>query len=207
MLDTKKFIEHSYSTYQNRYVAQQTFGVWDLFKQFLLKEKFERILEIGTGLGGLTQFLYEFSKENNVNTEITTVDIKPSNEKLIFIGVKSVQMDVLNLQNLPKLNEFLKTNKKLLILCDGDDKPMEFNIFSKYIKPNDFIMAHDYAISYEYFEKNIKHTKKWDWCQIVESDIAGISNKLNLIEYTDIDFKEEMWICKTKKINSKKQLL
>ena len=193
-------------TYQNRYMAQQTLGVWELFKQFLLKEKFERILEIGTGLGGFTQFLYEFSKENDINTEIMTVDIKPSNEKLIFIGIKSVQMNVLNVQNLPKLDEFLKTNKKLLILCDGDEKSVEFNLFSKYVKVDDFIMAHDYAISYEYFEKNIKHKKKWDWCEIVESDIEGISNKFNLVEYTDIDFKEEMWICKTKKENTKKQL-
>jgi 23S rRNA U2552 (ribose-2'-O)-methylase RlmE/FtsJ len=192
-------------TYENRYMAQQTLGAWELFKQFLLKEKFERILEIGTGLGGFTQFLYEFSKENNINTEIMTVDIKPSNEKLIFIGVKSIQMNVLNVQNLPKLDEFLKTNKKLLILCDGDEKSVEFNLFSKYIKVNDFIMAHDYAISYEYFEDNIKN-KKWNWCQIVENDIEAISKKLNLVEYTDIDFKEEMWICKTKKENNKKQL-
>ncbi len=67
-------------------------------------------------------------------------------------------------------------------------------------------MAHDYSISYEYFENNLKH-KKWDWCQITEGDIIDACNRFNLIEYTDLDFNEEMWVCKTKKQNNKKILL
>lgn len=194
------------STYKNKYIAQQTEGAWKLFEDFLLKEKFEKILEIGTGLGGFSQFISEFSKENSIETEIITVDIKPLNEKLIFIGVKSLQMDVLNMQNLPILDNFLKTNKKLLILCDGGDKITEFNLFSKYVKVGDFIMAHDYAVSEEYFESNIKGKQKWDWCQITEKDILGSCSKFNLVDYTNLDFKEEMWVCKTKKENNKKTL-
>ena len=189
------------STYKNKYTAQQTEGAWELFEEFLLKEKFERIFEIGTGNGGLTQFL----KEHNIDTEIMSVDIEPVNQKLIQLGVNNLQMDVLDIQNLPTFNEFLNTDKKLLILCDGWNKPGEFNLFAKYIKVGDFIMAHDYATTKEYFENNIQY-KIWNWCQITENDIVGVSNKFNLIEYTDIDFKKEMWVCKTKKENTKKSL-
>lgn len=195
------------STFENRYTAQQTKDAWNLFKEFLLKEKFERILEIGTGLGGLIQFISDFSKENSINTEIMTLDIKPPNQTLISNRIQSLQMDVFNIQNISKLDSFLKTNKKLLILCDGGDKITEFNLFSKYIKSGDFIMAHDYAISYEYFENNIKNKRKWDWCQIVENDIMGACKKFNLVDYTNINFVEEMWVCKTKKEDIKKTLL
>lgn len=194
------------STYKNKYTAQQTDGVWELFEQFLLKEKFERIFEIGTALGGLTHFINDFSKENNINTEILSIDVKPINQKLIDDGVQNFQMNALDIKNISKLEFFLKTDKKLLILCDGNEKPTEFKLYSKYIKVDDFIMAHDYAINYEYFKSNIKN-KKWDWCQITEGDIIDVSTKLNLIDYTELDFTKEMWICKTKKENNKKTLL
>jgi cephalosporin hydroxylase len=194
------------STHKNKYTAQQTKDAWTMFEQFLLNEKFERVFEIGTGMGGLTQFIDDFSKDNKIDTEILTVDIKPVNESLINNNVKCLQLDVTNVQNLSRLDTFLRTNKKLLILCDGGNKPKEFNLFAKYIKVGDFIMAHDYAISYEYFENNIKN-KKWDWCLISEGDIVNVCDKFNLIDNTNIDFTKEMWVCKTKKVNSKKTLL
>ncbi len=200
-----KMIPHT-TTYKNKYTAQQTNGVWKLFEEFLLKERFERIFEIGTALGGLTQFINDFSKENNINTEILSIDVKPINTTLIEEGIRNLQMNALDINNLSKLESFLKTDKKLLILCDGNEKPTEFNLYSKYIKVDDFIMAHDYSISYEYFENNLKH-KKWDWCQITQGDIIDACNRFNLIEYTDLDFNEEMWVCKTKKQNNKKILL
>jgi 23S rRNA U2552 (ribose-2'-O)-methylase RlmE/FtsJ len=194
------------STYKNKYTAQQTEGVWKLFEEFLLKEKFERIFEIGTALGGLTQFIDDFSKENNIDTEIVSIDVKPINQFLTEQGIQNLQMNALDIKNISKLESFLKTDKKLLILCDGNEKPTEFNLYSKYIKVGDFIMAHDYSVSYEYFENNIKN-KKWDWCQITEGDIIDVSTKLNLVDYTNLNFIEEMWVCKTKKENTKKTLL
>ena len=194
------------STHKNKYTAQQTKDSWEIFEKFLLQEHFERIFEIGTGMGGLTQFIDDFSKQNNINTEIMTVDIKPINQNLVNSGIRSLQLDISNIKNLVKLESFLKTNKKLLILCDGGNKPMEFSLFSKYIKVGDFIMAHDYAISYEYFETTIKN-KKWDWCQITDGDIMSANTRFNLIDYTNLNFVENMWVCKTKKENTKKILL
>lgn len=195
------------STYKNKYTAQQKQDVWEVFEKFLLKEKFERIFEIGTASGGLTQFLYEFSKENNIDTEIMSVDIKPPHQHLLDIGINNLQLNVFDIKNVNKFDSFLKTNKKLLILCDGGEKPSEFDFFAKYLKVGDFIMAHDYAISYEYFETNIRKQNKWNWCQITEDDIVGTCTKFNLIDYTDLNFVEEMWACKTKKENTKKILL
>jgi hypothetical protein len=194
------------STYKNKYTAQQTDGVWELFGEFLLKEKFERIFEIGTALGGLTQFINDFSKENGIDTEIVSIDVKPINQNLIDNGIQNFQMNALDLKSISKLESFLKTDKKLLILCDGNEKPTEFKLYSKYVKVGDFIMAHDYAINYDYFESNIKN-KKWDWCQITEGDIIDVSNKFGLVDYIDLNFNEEMWVCRTKKENNKKTLL
>ena len=197
-------INNPTTTYKNKYTAQQTQDVWPLFEEFLLKEKFQRIFEIGTASGGLTQFISEFSKENNIDTEIMTVDIKPTNKKLIEMGVQSLQIDYT--KNISEIEKFIKTDKKLLILCDGGNKVKEFNFFSKYIKVGDFIMAHDYADSYEYLKNHIKNNN-WGWCEITANDIKDINNNFKLIEYTNIDFKEEMWVCKTKKEDNKKTLI
>ena len=200
-----KMIPHT-STYKNKYIAQQTEGVWKLFEEFLLKERFDRIFEIGTSLGGLTRFINDFSKENGIDTEIVTMDVRPENQMLLDEGIQSLQLNALDIKNFPKIESFLKTDKKVLILCDGGDKCTEFDVFSKYVKVGDFIMTHDYSISYKYFEDNIKN-KKWDWCQITECDIMTTCNRFNLVDYTKIDFTKEMWVCKTKQQNTKKILL
>lgn len=185
-------------TYKNKYVAQQTYNSFGLFEELLLNEKFQKIFEIGTGSGGFTKFLKEFANENGIDIEILTIDIKPKLQSLIDVGIQSLQIDYT--KTLSEIENFIKTDKKLLILCDGNNKAKEFNFFSKYIKVGDFIMAHDYA------DTDMTNTK-WGNPELTSSDIKDISNKFKLIEYTDIDFKEEMWICKTKKENTKKILL
>ena len=74
-----------------------------MVKDFLLKEQFERIFEIGTALGGLTQFINDFSKENNINTEILSIDVKPINQRLIDDGIQNLQMNALDISNISKV--------------------------------------------------------------------------------------------------------
>jgi hypothetical protein len=74
-------------------------------------------------------------------------------------------------------------------LCDGGNKIKEFNTFSKHLKYNDVIMAHDY------FRTKPEHdVKKWKSCEIVYKDIEGAC-KLNQIEPYHPQFSEVFWFC------------
>jgi hypothetical protein len=62
-----------------------------------------------------------------------------------------------------------------MIFCDGGNKPAEVKAVTELAKPDDLIMAHDYAPSREIFESEIRG-KRWNWCEITDDDlpVSGI---------------------------------
>jgi hypothetical protein len=93
--------------------------------------------------------------------------------------------------------DFIQSEGTTIVLCDGGNKKLEFNILSNYLKENDFILGHDYSIDKEYFEKNINN-KIWNWCELTESDIEEPSKRNNLVDYRRDLFQSIVWICKMK---------
>jgi len=161
---------------------------FDLFDEFLQKEKFDNVIEIGTAFGGLCLFLYEKSLEYNYN--FMSFDIADRiYDKHLTMG--RIVLDIFSEDAINIVKKQLE-NGKCLILCDGGNKIKEFNFFYELLKPNDFIMAHDYAKSVEHFNNNIKDTY-WNWCEIIDSDVAKALE--NLQKYKDIDFEKCAWLC------------
>jgi hydroxymethylpyrimidine pyrophosphatase-like HAD family hydrolase len=86
--------------------------------------------------------------------------------------------------------ELIQSEGRTLVVCDGGDKPKEFNTFSKYLKSGDVIMAHDYCESQtEWKEK----TDYWQWPyeadtfpQSIESGIK--ENNLEPYKYEEMKF-------------------
>ena len=93
--------------------------------------------------------------------------------------------------------DFINNDGVTLVLCDGGDKIGEFNLLSNYIKPGDFIMAHDYSQDSETFESNVNN-KIWNWHEISDKDIEDACVKNNLISYKKDVFDNVVWVCKTK---------
>lgn len=200
---------------------QQSPSYTEIFKNFLTKQQFTHILEIGTGSGGFTMFL----RDTLPFTKILTFDIepKPDHDKLkaksvdvrisqVFdeainntdwdICYKQVDAETINNSVTPKLIDqsvvsFLSEPGKKLILCDGGHKVGEFNCLAPYLKKGDFIMAHDYADTYDRYDTFLKG-KYWDWCEIEEKYIAKVSEENNLVFYNQIVFEPIAWVCKTK---------
>ena len=77
------------------------------------------------------------------------------------------------------LNGTIKNSKNCLVLCDGGNKIDEFNLFSNHLKTNDVIMAHDFALNKDVFDKNIKG-KVWDYLECSQSQIEGSIKRNNL---------------------------
>jgi len=157
---------------------------------------FDNIIEIGTYNGGLTSWLYD---NKNPNAMVVSYDIDGTinytNRKDIDFRVE----DCFEEKSFNEIISYIQRPGKTLVVCDGGDKPKEFNIFSEYLKSGDVIIAHDYAQSPEYW-KFI--TDYWQWPYV--SDINYDSIKYAIIKnglepYKDKEFNFYLWTSYIKK--------
>ena len=182
--------------------AQQTHEVYEVFYNFLNEVKPVRILEIGTALGGFTQFLKWVSEEINHPIDILSYDIYGRSwyDDMINDGIDVRVEDIFtdNYQGVKQeVIDFIQQDGVTVVLCDGGNKIGEFNVLSNFIKSGDFIMAHDYGENKEVFETKINR-KLWNWFEISNDDIKDscVSNNLNY--YNKETFENVVWTCRQK---------
>lgn len=184
------------------HTAQQSHNVYQIFYDFISEVKPKRILEIGTALGGFTEFLKILSDELNLNINILSYDIteRPWYNQMVE---KGIDVRVENIFNEDWTNvkqdviDFIQQEGVTIVLCDGGWKIGEFKIFSKLIKDGDYILAHDYSYDKVTYENEIKN-KIWNWCEITESDIESSVKENNLKSYQPDKFSKAVWVCKVK---------
>jgi cephalosporin hydroxylase len=184
------------------HTAQQSHNVYQVFYDFISEVKPNRILEIGTALGGFTEFLKIITDELNLDTKILSYDISERQwyhqmiEKGIDVRVENIfNEDWTGVKQ--EVVDFVQQDGTTIVLCDGGWKIGEFKIFSKLIKEGDYILAHDYSISKEIYESEIKD-KIWNWCEITEEDIEESVISNNLKSYNQDKFSQAVWVCKVK---------
>ena len=184
------------------HTAQQSHNVYQVFYDFISEVKPNRILEIGTALGGFTEFLKIITDELNLDTKILSYDISERQwyhqmiEKGIDVRVENIfNEDWTGVKQ--EVVDFVQQDGTTIVLCDGGWKIGEFKIFSKLIKEGDYILAHDYSISNEIYESEIKD-KIWNWCEITEQDIEESVIENNLKSYNQDKFSQAVWVCKVK---------
>lgn len=184
------------------YTCQQHHGIYKVFYDFLKEVRPANILEIGTALGGFTQYINYINKNINNSCRILSYDIyeKSWYTELISEGI-DVRVENIFLENYSSVNpeviDFIKSPGTTVVFCDGGSKVDEFNLLSYYLKPKDYILAHDYCYSREIFEENIKG-KIWNWCEIIEDDIHSACTRNNLQDYNHNIFNSVVWTCKVK---------
>lgn len=184
------------------HTAQQNHGAFKVFYDFIKDVKPKRILEIGTSLGGFTTFLKIVCDDLNLDTNIRSYDINKHSwyDDIIKLGV-DIRVENIFTEGFADFNEevkeYIRQDGVTIVLCDGGWKIGEFNVISKYIKNNDFILAHDYAENKEVFETKILN-KIWNWHEIQKSDIQNSIDSNNLIEFLPEIFSNVAWGCFTK---------
>lgn len=183
--------------------SQQTHEVYEVFYNFLNEVKPVRILEIGTALGGFTQFLKWVSEEINHPIDILSYDIYGRSwyDDMINSGIDVRIEDIFtdNYQGVKQeVIDFIQQDGVTIVLCDGGNKIGEFNVLSNFIKSGDFIMAHDYGENKEVFETKINR-KLWNWFEISNDDIKDSCVSNNLDYYNKEVFETVVWTCRQKK--------
>lgn len=182
--------------------AQQSHNAYEVFYDFIKETKPKRILEIGTALGGFTEFLKMVVDDLELDTNILSYDIseRPWYNQLINKGIDIRVENIFNndwTSIKQEVIDYVQSPGVTIVLCDGGWKIGEFRIFSKLIKQGDFILAHDYAESKEIFQSEIKD-KIWNWCEITEEDIKNSVTENNLKPYNQDKFSKAVWVCKIK---------
>lgn len=169
--------------------SQQNKNFYPAFEKLFAQENIVRVLEIGTATGGFIRAVRDLT-----NAEIVTYDIKETKHKPtleqnnITVKVQSAFDDF------DFIEDYISREKQVLVLCDGGNKPKEFEVFSRLLKPGDIIMAHDYARDDELYRVYLKHNV-WRWCEIQYKDIAAAVIEQNLQPIMTEEFQEAVWTC------------
>lgn len=185
----------------DKFKAQQHHNVYQVFYDFISEVKPTRILEIGTGIGGFTQFLSIICKELNLSTSIRSYevanvvwykdnDVDLRMENIFSEGFESADSEVI---------DFIQGQGTTIVLCDGGNKKEEFNLLSNYIKKGDFIFAHDYSKDNQTFIEEINR-KIWNWTEISLSDVQESMERNGLVQYKEDIFSKVVWLS-TQKIH------
>jgi cephalosporin hydroxylase len=179
----------------NLWMSQNQNGpiVFDtIFKHFINSDiRIGRIIELGTAHGGLSVLFGMFAC--SYGCKYITYDIFDTpNYKDLFkrLDIDFRQKDIF--ENESEIAKEIQSDDVTVLLCDGGDKIKEFNIFSKYLKQGDVILAHDYSPDEEYY-RTYSHNNIWSFYEINYNSIKD-AVKINDLEpfFDDIAIKAAM---------------
>lgn len=195
---SKLDVDDSLSAF-NGFTAQQSHFAYEVFYNFFKVTKPKRILEIGTALGGFTEFLKYLVDELNIDCKILSYDIYGRSEypslieKGIDIRIEDIFLnEYTDVKN--DVKDFINSDGTTIVLCDGGNKIAEFNLLSRFIKEGDFILAHDYSENHEVFINEINR-KIWNWHEVEKKDIISSCEQNNLYEFFPEIFNSAVWTC------------
>ena len=201
---SKLEVDDSLSAF-NGFTAQQSHFAYGVFYNFIKEVRPKKILEIGTALGGFTEFLKFIIDELGIDCNILSYDIYSRSEypKLIEKGIDLRIEDIFidGYQSLKQdVIDYIESDGTTVVLCDGGNKIQEFKLLSKFIKEGDFILAHDYAENSEIFVNKV-FKKIWNWHEIQKSDIIDSCGENGLQEFFPEVFNSAVWTCWYKNSN------
>lgn len=130
-------------------MAQSYSALYMLEWFFKIRHDIKRIIEIGTGHGGMSVYLSMWAW--SLGGTFETYDIKSyqKNEDLCHLldslTGTFVLGDVFEEPYKSSVIKSIQAPGAVLLFCDGGDKIKEVNAFAPYLKHRDCIMAHDYG--------------------------------------------------------------
>ena len=180
--------------------AQQRPEVVSAFNKLFCRQGFARIIELGSGAGGLTVFLGLYGYTSDC--AVYTFDHKnwlpsPTYGLLTFLNVRLYQSDILrDTSTADFIASLIGSNGRTLLLCDNGNKNEEFNRYAPYLKYGDIIMAHDYIASGK--------EDQWKSSEVNIDLISDTVVEYNLQNYMCYVFDDVAWLC-MKRIGKKEK--
>ena len=168
---------------------QQKEGTVPAFDSLLSEMKPARIIELGTGAGGLSVFLgiYSFATGCAFYTYDNLPRDRNYGELFKALGVNRHVCDIFADEK--TIKELIAADGRTLLLCDNGNKKAEFNLFADALKVDDIIMAHDY------FPERPPPGTSTDSCEIIYGAIAEVCDTYNIHPYQADLFTPLRWFC------------
>jgi len=166
---------------------QQSLESLNAFSLFFSRDRgIRRFLELGTGMGGLAILLgiagkmKEFEVSTFTNRSLLLPE--PLNSRVFdvykYLSVEHVFGDIFTDSDDLIISK-IQSPGITVLMCDGGNKVVEFNRFAPFLKSGDYILAHDYHESVEYFNAH-KDELLWPNVEISWSDIKICCQLCNL---------------------------
>jgi len=187
-------------------ISQQHRNFIPVFEKFFAKVKPANIVEIGTGQGGTSMALNNVLKDLNYQYSYTTYDVnnlgqyQQLRENGINVRVCNLfnnDYKALRESNFEEIKNNIQKVGTTVLMCDGGNKINEVNLLADLLKPGDFIMAHDYSETNEYFKTHIT-PKEWLWCEITFADVKEALDRNKCEPYMQDEFQSVVWMCRRK---------
>jgi hypothetical protein len=149
-----------------------------------------RIVEIGTGSGGLTVLCFVVTGANVLTFDMKQLDEVPA--RWVYMNEASTRIGwgVEDVFEKPNVIEFSIHNpfrdEPAWLLCDGGDKNREVETFAPFLKPGDIIAAHDYCPDRD----------TWKWHEVDEARVNAVAERegLEVIPELKYDRKAAWWV-------------
>lgn len=110
----------------------------------IMKHQPAMVIEIGTCKGGLSNLLSSCTAQ--YGGEFHTMDIRSGGQENQYPLYGNATFHLWNcFEHVEDIAELIRMSGLCFLLCDGGDKPREFNTFSPIIKSGDVIAAHDFC--------------------------------------------------------------
>jgi cephalosporin hydroxylase len=153
-----------------------------------------RIIELGTRHGGLSIFLGIYAK--NAGITVHTFDIEDQvrhKDFFEFLKIHFHQMDIFAPEARQWITRLIESPQRTLLLCDAL-KIKEFNLYARHLKTGDIILAHDFAMDQQDFER-MRRQRIWWTCEIMYPQIADTCRGHNLEPLFADMFRTAAWGC------------
>lgn len=152
-----------------------------------------RIIEIGTGNGGLTTLFALYCKMTGTSLHTYDKTEGKHNSLLRLLGCNVSFKDALeDPKAVEEIKELVSAPGRTIIFCDAG-KALEFNLYAPSMKVGDLILMHDFAPTPEEFETEIKAKGVWGSLEAWYERVAETCEKCH-IEHTTY-FNDVVWSC------------
>lgn len=185
------------SMLQNRNTPAALQALWSHIE--ISANPLRRIVEIGTGSGGLSVLFALYAAESGA--EFTTYDPHPQTDAtpaFARLGIRQRKADVREPAVVTELAAMLQSEGRSLLVVDGVDHVGDVSRLADFLKPGDLVMVHDYAHSREVFAEAIRD-RLWGWCEVTDADLAEVSARNGLEEVLPEVFHPAVWSCREKR--------
>ena len=160
---------------------QQSVGIVLALNSLFEMLKPRRIIELGTGYGGLTVCLGIWGYTHL--TPVYSFDATPRHwslgTMLAVLGVRLIREDIFGYEE--AIARLVQRHGITLLLCDNGDKKREVNTFAPYLKMGDTIMLHDYSA-----DGSVSH-------EVEYADIQATCVRCGLVPIMPEEFRPFNW--------------